>query len=79
MANDPTDPVLNCLLEVCCVSGSASQRTAMAKLIVDECGCDPALARKMGDYLLATFDLAEKGTLQAFKKSIVRVHGAQAT
>lgn len=73
---DPSDPILNCILEVCCASGSASQRTAMADLIVRECGCDLTMARKVGEYLLSKFDLAEKGTLREFKASIVRVSRA---
>lgn len=70
------DPILNCVLEVCCAAGSASQRGAMADLIVRDCTCDPVVAKRVGDYLLSKFDLAEKGTLQAFKASIVRVSRA---
>lgn len=70
------DPVLNCLLDVCCLSGSDQQRSIMANHLASACGCDPATAKKVGDHILANFDLAEKGTLQAFKASIVRVSKA---
>lgn len=72
--SDDNDPVINCLLEVCCLGDSEQQQETMAAHLVKECGCDPAVARVVGDHILKTFDLAEKGTLKAFKKSIVRVY-----
>lgn len=71
------DPVLNCLLEVCCLAGSEQQKATMANLLIADCGCTPDVAMKVGSYILSTFDLAEKGTLKAFKQSIVRVHRAR--
>jgi len=75
--DDDGDPVLNCLLEVCCLAGSDQQVAAMGDLLVKGCGCDPAMAKKVGHYIINKFDLAEKGTLSAFKQSIVRVYKAR--
>lgn len=77
MSDPNDDPVLNCILEVCCLAGSESQTQALANLIGRDCGLGRIEAMNVSQYMLGRFDLAEKGTLQAFKKSIVRVHGAQ--
>ena len=67
------DPILNCLTGVCC---PPEQRLrVMTKALMEYCGIDEATAKKVGAWILDTFDLAEKGTLEAFIKSIVRLHG----
>ncbi len=69
------DPILNCLTGVCCPP--EQRERVMAKALMDYCQCDEATAKKVGAWILSTFDLAEKGTLEVFVKSIVRLHGNQ--
>jgi len=77
MSDPNDDPILNCILEVCCLASSDQQHATMANLLVRDCGCAPDVAATVGRYILSKFDLAEKGTLAPFKASIVRVHKAR--
>ena len=63
------DPVLNCVLAVCCPPLSASQQDALARLLVQD-GLDPTSAAHAAKAILQRFDLAPAGTLQAFKDAI---------
>ena len=69
------DPILNCLTGVCCPP--EQRERVMAKALMEYCGCDEGTAQRVGAWILATFDLAEKGTLESFVKSIVRLHKNQ--
>lgn len=61
------DPVLNCILAVCCPPLSTKQHEALARLLTVEGVADPEHCAKV---VLANFDLAPQGTLQAFKDAI---------
>lgn len=63
------DPVLNCVLAVCCPPLSGGQIEAMTKLLVSE-GVDERYAETCAKIVLSKFDLAPFGTLQAFKDAI---------
>lgn len=67
------DILLNCVLEVCCEGGSAAQLTALSTLMAGELGCSIADAKPYATFILGYFDLAEKGSLSAFKGSIARL------
>ena len=67
------DPVLNCLLDVCCEAMSAKQHETMTRFLMGETGCDEKTAQVLGGCILKHFDLAEKGTLAPFKASIARL------
>lgn len=67
----------NCLLEVCCPPNAATVASpdavkALAKQMVAD-GCPREEAERYAAWMLKHFDLAERGTLQLFKASIVRV------
>ncbi len=66
------DPILNCLTGVCCPP--EERQRVMVKALMEYCKCDASTAASVGSWILGTFDLAEKGTLEAFVKSIVRLH-----
>jgi len=69
---DISDPVKNCLLEVCCGAANASE--TLASLLVDDGVCgEPDEAARVAKWMYHHFEFAEKGTLTAFKKSIARV------
>ncbi len=69
---DMSDPVKNCALEVCC--GPAAAVDALVKHMEAEGVCwEPGEAHRIARWIVATFDLAEKGTLAPFKKSIARL------
>lgn len=69
------DPILNCLTSTCCPPESDEQKAVAAKFFTEYAGCaDPAMAKACGEAMLKYFDLAEKGTLTAFKESIKRLH-----
>lgn len=68
------DPILNCLTGVCCPPDSAEQLASATKFMMEYGGCtDHAVAEKCAAAMLKHFDLAEKGTLTAFKASIARL------
>jgi len=70
----------NCILEVCCLvsqDGSANPKAinALATLFADGTDCDltPEQAVECAQFVYMNFDLAERGTLEAFKASVSRV------
>lgn len=65
-----SDPVLNCLLEVCCLSAEAEH--GMARLLVHE-GLNETDAKKCASWIHEYFDLAPKGSLVQFKADIARL------
>jgi hypothetical protein len=69
---DPSDPVKNCLLEVCCGPSDAAASFAEAMVTDGVCG-ERDEADRIARWVYKHFDLAERGTLTAFKKSIARV------
>ncbi len=78
------DPILNCVLTVCCPPAEAE--AALAKMIHKGVGpgnpdedwpITEDTAQRVAAWMLKHFDLAEKGTLQPLKDSIVRVYKAQ--
>jgi hypothetical protein len=68
---DPSDPVKNCLLQVCC--GATEAQALYAKLLVEKGICKDDVARAVAADLFEQFELAPKGSLTAFKAEIARV------
>ena len=67
-----SDPILNCVLEVCC--GAAAAEARLAETMVEEGVCeDEKHAKKCAKWLREYFDLAPKGSLTAFKQEIARL------
>ncbi len=66
-----SDPIKNCVLEVCC--GAAKAEVALAKAMVDAEVCDKEHALKCAAWVYEYFDLAPAGSLKAFKAEIVRL------
>jgi len=58
-----------CILGVCCPPGSPAQREALAKALEG--------VESPADYMLEHFDLAPKGTLDAFKAAIATMNKAK--
>ncbi len=59
-----SDPVVCCILGVCCPPGSEKQREALASALqLSESASVVAEARTYADYILDNFDLAPKGSL----------------
>jgi hypothetical protein len=68
---DPSDPIKNCLLEVCC--GAAAAESAFAKALVRETGVTDDQAKKCASWVFEYFELAPRGSLTQFKAEIARV------
>jgi len=66
--------LLNCLTETCCDAARAEQ--GYAKWLTQQ-GIPEPMARKCAAETFEYFELAERGTLTAFKQSIVRVYNAR--
>ena len=64
------DPVLNCLLEVCC--GAAKAEAGLARLLVQE-GLSEEDAKTCAAWMHEYFDLAPKGSLVQFKADVARL------
>lgn len=62
----------NCALGVCCCEENCAdkRRRALASIITKGIGDGPFTAAQMADFILNTFDLAEKGTLEPLFRSI---------
>lgn len=67
------DPILNCLLGVCCPPDSAQQLETATKFFMEYAGLAHGHAADAAACMLKHFDLAEKGTLQPLKDSIARL------
>jgi hypothetical protein len=65
------DPILNCVLEVCC--GAAAAEFKLAEAMIEAEVCDKKHAHKCAKWLREYFDLAPAGTLTAFKQEIARL------
>jgi len=65
------DPILNCLTGVCCPP--EQQRIVLAEAFQTYCGLDKDGSTKAAQWMLSTFDLAEAGSLTAFKASVARL------
>lgn len=63
------DPLINCVLAVCCPPLSKNQHDALTRLLVAD-GVDANSAESCAKVILARFDLAPVGTLQGFKDAI---------
>lgn len=66
------DPVLNCILGVCCPPQSDRQHRALVKFLIEK-GVDEDAAYKAASAIQAEFDLAPHGTLRPLKDAIARV------
>lgn len=70
----------NCVLEVCCLQSNGQPHpkavASLAQMFKDgtDCGLSDEAAAECAAFVYANFDLAERGTLQAFKASIARVY-----
>ncbi len=65
---------VNCALGVCCGGDDGDkQARAIAHLIGRHVGHAPLTLESVARAVMASFDLAEKGTLQAFKDSVARL------
>lgn len=72
MADEFSDPKKNCVIELCC--GTANAVETMASQMVSDGVCAEAdEAKRIAKWIYKHFDLAERGTLTAFKKSIARL------
>ncbi len=72
MGDPLSDPVKNCLLEVCCEPGAARAAFAGA-LVADGVCAERTEADGVAHWVYTHFDLAPAGTLRAFKAAIARV------
>ena len=70
------DPILNCVLAVCCPPNSPEQMEALAKFLT-KTGVDALAAESAAKAILAHFDLAPHGSLQVFKDSIAELARGQ--
>lgn len=61
----------NCLLEVCCPPAAAEAK--MAEKLVGDLGMPKDYADKCAAWIYEHFDLADRGTLAPFKKSIAKL------
>lgn len=79
--NGENDPIKNCALEICCLefedAVQAASKIAYERLEKGREGINPRDCYRVVHALMCDFELAERGTLTAFKKSIVRVHEAR--
>jgi hypothetical protein len=64
------DPVLNCLLEVCC--GAAKAQEGYARWLVSK-GIPEDAAKKCAEETFEYFELAPRGSLTQLKADIARV------
>jgi hypothetical protein len=66
-----SDPIMNCILEVCC--GSAASETRLAEAMLEAGVCDNKQhAKKCAAWIHEYFDLAPVGTLADFKAQIAK-------
>ena len=65
------DPILNCLLEVCCGAEAAEQR--LAETMIEAGVCDKQDAAKCAAWIHEYFDLAPKGSLVQLKADLTRL------
>lgn len=69
---DLSDPRKNCVLELCCETPAA--QAAFASVLVEEGLCaERAEADAIAHFVYKHFELVERGTLGALKKSIARL------
>ena len=69
---DPSDPIMNCVLEVCC--GPEPARATFAAMLVDKKLCaEQDEADRIAAWVLTHFDLAPRGSLREFKAVIARI------
>lgn len=61
------DPILNCILAVCCPPLSAGQHEALSKFLTER-GIENS--NDVAAVILKHFDLAPQGSLQPFKDAI---------
>ena len=66
------DPILNCILAVCCPPQSEDQLKALTTFLIAG-GVDPDAAESCARVVLDNFDLAPQGSLEAFKKAIAEL------
>lgn len=66
-----SDPVKNCLLEVCC--GAKAAEKLFARQMVEQNICDMDVATRCAAWVYEYFDLAPAGSLTAFKAEIARL------
>ena len=64
------DPILNCILGVCC--DAEGQLQALTMYLTDK-GVDALAAESCATVMLASFDLAPHGSLGDFKKAIAEL------
>jgi len=61
----------NCILEVCCLTANAKRK--FAELLAADTNISQEYAQKCAEWVYEHFDLAERGTLTPFKKSIAKL------
>ena len=67
------DPILNCVLEVCCDASSEAQYEALAQMLTHDLGPAPHKPEAVATWVLQHFDLAPKGSLSALKREVARL------
>jgi hypothetical protein len=66
-----SDPVKNCLLEICC--GAARAEETFATAMVDAGVCDREYAPKVAKWVYEYFDLMPAGSTKKLKAEIARL------
>jgi len=69
--SDLSDPIMNCILEVCCGAETAESR--LAQSMIEAGVCDKKHAKHCAAWVREYFDLAPKGSLVGFKAEIARL------
>lgn len=69
---DPSDPVKNCVLEICCDAAAAQAQFAVVLVERGLCA-ERAEADAIARFVYKHFELVERGTLGPLKKSIARL------
>jgi hypothetical protein len=64
---------LNCILEICCRSGSEASLHALTDQIHEDVGLERAEALQVAEWIRLNFDLAPKGSLGTFKSEVARL------
>lgn len=66
---------MNCILGICCCEENCAdkRRKALAEVIHHGLGHGPYTAAQIADFMLNSFDFAEKGTLEVLFKSVSKL------
>ena len=71
------DPVMNCLLAICCPPLSSGQVNALTQFLVEQGVVESSAAETCAKVICANFDLAPFGTLHVLKSSVAALARGQ--